>query len=1302
MRKSKNWLGNEAKQSYNFVRQNPTPYSFARKQIQQRAPQIRQQVQQRVVQPARQFTQRYPTPASYGYDKLYKPRQQQIQDITQPFAKRANQFASIARPIVDYTRHKAEATSLAKAPAVNIADFMMQVPQSIARSVVSTGVSALGKDKYTPKSEFAKLALKPYDVYRPGERGKRVLQGFGVNEETARKYGVPLGILATGADLIPGIPGKKQVAGEIGEQAVKQLAKTTTRQGVKKILPDIADDIAEQIAKSTDTNVIKQLTTKSKKLFGATDNLTKEAGKIDPKTLNTRHATEVYQELDVAEAGKRFNTGDGFIAQPSSFPEWIPKDLRKTPLLNKVKEAMANDTRPTGKAGELYDVVKREIQGRDPLAFLNKPNQPALNPQTADDLLNAPSKPPITPKVAPPKGIEAGGIKLPTKKIRVTGKGVQGTVPISHPTVALKLTKSGQAVPAIRRGSGVSAEKVFETHPFKDANIGKTDNILSAVTNADNVAESAMGTQGMGPLTKRYFDFSESVSKRIQWADLQKQQIAKALKNFSQDSRQTVAEILDGKNVGTSEEKAVATQLRTVFDDLINKANATRKAMGKEPIPYRKDYFSHMKKTGLWSDLLRDTKTQISEQLDFIIPNTKKNPFAEKRLADEMIGREKNPLKVFDRYIDAISNDIFTTPEIEKWKAVNEVLKGRGMTKTSGFIDRWIRENVVGKPAQLDISLGLDTKIAQKAMSNVTRARNLSVLGFNIPWSVTTQPASMVNTLARTMTSAKGALKWFNPATRAEIEKLPTMVRKTYKGVGTTLGGDVDRAAKSLYRSKLDKVNDVLAMLSNSIEKHVTGMSIAAGYDRAAAKGIKGKDATRFAQYIGETTQSMYDSISRPLSLNPKIARTLAPFQTFSHEMFRYAKTLAGKGGGIPLDARTRIGQATALITGMYLYSEYVAKPVVGRSIGSVGTFIPFAGSYVDEKITDLKRMGKEAVGIEDKSTFGTGAGRAPVAPLEDIDKIMKAVDAYIKYKNINPLRKELINWGTGFAGVAGGVQINRFIDGLIASETGYQPTKSGNVAFPVEGGLEKAKSMILGPYGTTAGKEYIEKGFPYLSEKQSELFKLGAKSYEDIMGAREANTAAKKELEAIKSGKKTDAQDLGEGIYQLSNGKFYVKELNKSFDNESKVKQYVFEKQFGDYDIARDKYTMEYTQAKRVGDMEAYSKTAQTYLDYLYQYKGIVTDEKEQIKVQKKINEVEFYLNKYVGQGGFKKGSSGGGGKAKKPKALPKVSQYSGPAVQRTTATPKISFGRKAPRVSLKGATYKSPKQTASYLRRI
>jgi hypothetical protein len=688
------------------------------------------------------------------------------------------------------------------------------------------------------------------------------------------------------------------------------------------------------------------------------------------------------------------------------------------------------------------------------------------------------------------------GVKPKDVEISQVVPGVSRTTKNVDPSkIATRTLANGKKVPAVRQSSGVYAEKEFETHVFKDKHIGKTDNLLSASTTADNVMEHEISKKGMGPLARMYFNLRETVAQQTDFRSEYKQKIGQSFRKaqLGQKDRAIVADILDGKNPSNAKDKhhTAAKEIRGYLDELHKRANEVRKAMGKSEIGYIKEYLPHMRKTSAWIDLLGDPRTTISENMDYIVPNQKKNPHAERRIAEELAGREKDLFKIIDKYVDAISNDIYLTPQIEKIKAVRSVLDGRGYDKMSGFLNTYVRENLIGKPSSLDNSLKLGGKGARAVMGKISQARNLGALTLNVLWSLRTQPASIINTFARTNRDFHGIFSWFDPKIQKEIMEMPTMRNKMSKGIGTTLGGDVDRAATNLYRSPIDKYNDTIAMLGNAVEKHLTGMSIAAGLKRADRMGMKGSDKKMYAQYIGEVTQSMYDNIGRPQTLNSKFARMVFPFQTFAHEMFRYARTLAGKGGGIPLQQRERFGQAVSLVVGTYLYNQYAEK-VFGSKVSSAGSFIPFAGSYVDQKVEDVKGMAMGALDIEgeNKSKVGRATGRAPVAPLEDVEKLTRAIDVYVKHKNIQPLRKELVFWGMGLAGLGGATQINRTIDGLIAMETGYSASDSGRMRFLVDGKAESARALLGGPFQTKAGQEYIKGSAVPYGDKQTDFIK--------------------------------------------------------------------------------------------------------------------------------------------------------------------------------------------------------------------
>ncbi len=144
-------------------------------------------------------------------------------------------------------------------------------------------------------------------------------------------------------------------------------------------------------------------------------------------------------ELDTAEAGKRIMIETGtqleearFEGIQSSFPEWIPSDLRSKKLVREVMDYMDRGKEPTkGKVKELYDIVKQEIADRAGVSVddITKPTEitPAIKKQ-----LEKRAKALI-------RGARVGGKEPPKTTIRkATGQAIlEGKVAIK-PSVLLR------------------------------------------------------------------------------------------------------------------------------------------------------------------------------------------------------------------------------------------------------------------------------------------------------------------------------------------------------------------------------------------------------------------------------------------------------------------------------------------------------------------------------------------------------------------------------------------------------------------------------------------------------------------------------------------------------------------------------------------------------------------------------------------------------------------------------------------------------------------------------------------------
>ena len=118
---------------------------------------------------------------------------------------------------------------------------------------------------------------------------------------------------------------------------------------------------------------------------------------------------------------------------------------------------------------------------------------------------------------------------------------------------------------------------------------------------------------------------------------------------------------------------------------------------------------------------------------------------------------------------------------------------------------------------------------------------------------------------------------------------------------------------------------------------------------------------------------------------------------------------------------------------------------------------------------TDGQKEVAKMLGIDpDASVFG---GRAPIAPFEDVERIVKASTDVIEYGNFNRFRKELIFWSAGLSGIGGAGQANRIIDGLTAIEKGYVEDVRGRKLYDIKG-WDAVWAPIVGPWGTKAARD--------------------------------------------------------------------------------------------------------------------------------------------------------------------------------------------------------------------------------------
>jgi hypothetical protein len=524
--------------------------------------------------------------------------------------------------------------------------------------------------------------------------------------------------------------------------------------------------------------------------------------------------------------------------------------------------------------------------------------------------------------------------------------------------------------------------------------------------------------------------------------------------------------------------KKAAKDFKTASDEIRKEHNVFLEAIGREPMGYIENYVPHFQAVMAGQKNIAAAMVDLSNIQEIASANEAFTKHTIERTPDAAPENlEKNFYKLWDAWIKETARDMHRTPIIGKTKAIIQQLKGAGATVMPEFLDRFAKENLLGQIHPIDASIGLSSDtLPRKIMEKIMLARTTAALTLNIAWMLFTQPSSMAITyaLGGFKPFMTGIFKWFaSPKTRIDISQMSTMRIKGANKVAATGMGDLDHESLSLYTTPMTSARDLGGLLTNTLEHHLTAMSISVGFELGKSLKLTGEDLDIFAMRMGEVTQSMYNRESKPLLNNSRLFTFVAPFSTYAFECFRLAKRIIGNGGGTPNAPRVRVGMLINLIVATIALNA-IQMRLRGKPLQTPGSYIPAVGGLVDmgiNKLLDsvfLDPKAKKAlsyVGIAP----GTTGGKAPIAPLTEIDYLSSAVKNWIEYGDISGIRNELIKWGTGMAGIPGGIQITRVVDGLIAAEKGYVEDLQGKMKLKIEG-IDKVIMPILG-VGVTRAK---------------------------------------------------------------------------------------------------------------------------------------------------------------------------------------------------------------------------------------
>lgn len=263
--------------------------------------------------------------------------------ITSPFRKATEKtkktIGDFFAPVPDEVRARdfvRELPGATEKVGISILNFGKDILRAAPRAAASATLSAEGEKEFIPGKgvvpKFEKFLFGDKPIQNIRGTGEEMIQSFGGSEDTAKKYGLPLGFAMTAMDIIPGVP-KKKVAEEVGEQLVKRYG----------------DDVAKMIMEKGGKNLAEQA------LKDGGEKLMEKAG------INLTKIVEPAEQTvkNVEETTKAVKPADYFEKEGKNLIEFENADLSLPELKRKLEIATE------GKDDDLIGTLKNDISTRE-------------------------------------------------------------------------------------------------------------------------------------------------------------------------------------------------------------------------------------------------------------------------------------------------------------------------------------------------------------------------------------------------------------------------------------------------------------------------------------------------------------------------------------------------------------------------------------------------------------------------------------------------------------------------------------------------------------------------------------------------------------------------------------------------------------------------------------------------------------------------------------------------------------------------------------------------------------------------
>jgi DNA repair protein RadC len=392
--------------------------------------------------------------------------------------------------------------------------------------------------------------------------------------------------------------------------------------------------------------------------------------------------------------------------------------------------------------------------------------------------------------------------------------------------------------------------------------------------------------------------------KAYQW-ELQEENkaINEIEKGMSQSDKRTAFDVIEqtGSSTGPLVDRAVSF-LKDRYDTVLDRLNAVRAAIGKDPIKKRLHYVTHFQELTILQDIIRnfgfrvgnasvtditDVPASMLSISDFTKANSPYFKFAKQRIGELT---ERDAIKAYRLYIEPALRSIHMSratknardilefkvkikSEYEGAKPTDVSLFGIRYPRAYTYFTRYLNR-LTGKRDKLDKffpGLAFVAGFTNRIFSAGSIAGNIG--------TVFTQFASFRNTAAETGPwSLKGQAliltpkwnKFYKTNSRIAMGRSYEPSYKNERYIGS-----------KMVSNALDKFSQMASIPVSMTDNLMVGGAFLSGYFQAKGMGYTEDESIRHGDDVAERTQASANLVDRPPANQGKIKTMMGQFQTF-------------------------------------------------------------------------------------------------------------------------------------------------------------------------------------------------------------------------------------------------------------------------------------------------------------------------------------------------------------------------------------------------------------------------------------